>query len=450
MDRCQVQYADIGVSVSGTAPVLVQNCTFTDSGTYSIDVATPEAMPTLTGNTFNMPVNIAAGAVGGLDGSNTLAGQSFIQVQGGTISADTTLHSGLTYQITGDITVQGTDGADSVTTLTLEPGTVVQFEGSTLYIGAGSGDAGALQAVGTASSPVVFTATETVQYAGGWQGIYFGVTAADSTMDHCRVQYADIGVSVSGSAPVLVENCTISENSSYGISVSAGIPVVRYNRFSGNGSYGIYSSGAVTVDAELNWWADASGPYHETTNPGGSGDAVSDYVDYTPWATDANDMDADSISDAWEYSHFNDLTTVDETTDYDGDGLLDKDELANGADPTRTDSDGDGMPDGWEVDQAFNPVIQDSALDADGDGFSNLREYLSGSNPWDDLDLPALIADLDADNDVDGNDLFIFISQMGRTNCAIAGPCSADLDLDDDVDDTDLQLMAEDVGRAWP
>ena len=37
-----------------------------------------------------------------------------------------------------------------------------------------------------------------------------------------------------------------------------------------------------TFDAEYNWWGDASGPTH-AENPGGTGDAVSDNVDYTPW-----------------------------------------------------------------------------------------------------------------------------------------------------------------------
>lgn len=37
------------------------------------------------------------------------------------------------------------------------------------------------------------------------------------------------------------------------------------------------------LDAEDNWWGDASGPYHETSNTAGLGDSVSSYVDYCPW-----------------------------------------------------------------------------------------------------------------------------------------------------------------------
>lgn len=37
------------------------------------------------------------------------------------------------------------------------------------------------------------------------------------------------------------------------------------------------------VTAEINWWGDASGPYHATLNPCGLGNAVTDNVDFSPW-----------------------------------------------------------------------------------------------------------------------------------------------------------------------
>jgi hypothetical protein len=33
----------------------------------------------------------------------------------------------------------------------------------------------------------------------------------------------------------------------------------------------------------MNWWGNASGPYHATLNPTGTGGSVSDYVDFDPW-----------------------------------------------------------------------------------------------------------------------------------------------------------------------
>jgi hypothetical protein len=74
--------------------------------------------------------------------------------------------------------------------------------------------------------------------------------------------------------------------------------VAHYNNINGNTDYGIDTT-APFVDATYNWWGDASGPYDPdgtnevppcTTDPtteknvDGTGDAVSDNVDYCPWA----------------------------------------------------------------------------------------------------------------------------------------------------------------------
>ena len=61
---------------------------------------------------------------------------------------------------------------------------------------------------------------------------------------------------------------------------------IHNNNIFGN-SWGISSDNPdILVDAEDNWWGDASGPYHPTENPGGIGNPVTDYVDFTPWLTE--------------------------------------------------------------------------------------------------------------------------------------------------------------------
>ncbi|MFP3898155.1 MAG: nitrous oxide reductase family maturation protein NosD [Dehalococcoidia bacterium] len=58
---------------------------------------------------------------------------------------------------------------------------------------------------------------------------------------------------------------------------------IHFNSIHGN-AYGLYNDVSTrTIDAEDNWWGDASGPYNATSNPGGGGDEVSDNVDFTPW-----------------------------------------------------------------------------------------------------------------------------------------------------------------------
>jgi len=90
-------------------------------------------------------------------------------------------------------------------------------------------------------------------FTGCYQGIYvFGGT---------------LGGSYGGPWPVptgaLTHN-TIAGNSQYGVSVDPG------------------ASGG-PLDALENWWGDASGPYHPTLNPTGTGNAASDNVLFDPW-----------------------------------------------------------------------------------------------------------------------------------------------------------------------
>ncbi len=68
----------------------------------------------------------------------------------------------------------------------------------------------------------------------------------------------------------------------------AASPEVEENNIYDNTNYGAISTNiagtTMIMDAEDNWWGDASGPTH-SSNPEGSGDAVSDNVDYDPWST---------------------------------------------------------------------------------------------------------------------------------------------------------------------
>lgn len=60
---------------------------------------------------------------------------------------------------------------------------------------------------------------------------------------------------------------------------------INYNNIYGNPDYGVENNIGTDVDAEYNWWGDASGPAHPSNPHGGSaaGDTVSDNVDFAPW-----------------------------------------------------------------------------------------------------------------------------------------------------------------------
>jgi hypothetical protein len=93
---------------------------------------------------------------------------------------------------------------------------------------------------------------------------------------------------------VLVDGPT-SIDTGYGCVLTADNLLITNNAIYSNYTAGLYNGtietnqddGAVTVDAEHNWWGDATGPQQATTNPLGAGNAVGDSVDYEPFWTNA-------------------------------------------------------------------------------------------------------------------------------------------------------------------
>jgi len=63
----------------------------------------------------------------------------------------------------------------------------------------------------------------------------------------------------------------------------AATTTINFNNIVGNAEYGVENTIGTDADAECNWWGDATGP-NAATNPGGTGDNVSDNVTYRPWS----------------------------------------------------------------------------------------------------------------------------------------------------------------------
>jgi hypothetical protein len=87
------------------------------------------------------------------------------------------------------------------------------------------------------------------------------------------------------SSPV-IDSCIITDNGEHsGVDCDSGsAPTIHHCSITDNAEYALRNwDGNIIIDAEYNWWGDASGPYHPIANPGGLGDSVSDYVDFDPW-----------------------------------------------------------------------------------------------------------------------------------------------------------------------
>ena len=108
---------------------------------------------------------------------------------------------------------------------------------------------------------------------GAATGIAVQLASVDTTIEYNHI----IGSRVAGVHSLAVWGLTPSGTQ------------INYNNIVDSAEYGVESitrddtPAEEGIDATRNWWGDASGPYHETLNPGGQGDPVSDYVDFIPW-----------------------------------------------------------------------------------------------------------------------------------------------------------------------
>ena len=144
---------------------------------------------------------------------------------------------------------------------------------------------------GTAAEALRVWAQATItnnDFSGGYGGI--GIWADGTVIDGNNIhdnQYRGLDI-FDGVTVATITNNQLANNPYTGVMVwsdgdGSGIHI-NCNKITGNGIYGVESQRTVSaVDATHNWWGNANGPTH-ASNIGGTGDAVSDYVNYANWA----------------------------------------------------------------------------------------------------------------------------------------------------------------------
>jgi parallel beta-helix repeat protein len=112
----------------------------------------------------------------------------------------------------------------------------------------------------------------------------------NNTVSGNTINSSDVGIWIgNGSDNNIVESNTITGNltgieiGTYSGGAESAGNSIHFNNITGNTGSGVNNTTTIVADATGNWWGNASGPYHATTNTSGSGNAVSDNVDYSPW-----------------------------------------------------------------------------------------------------------------------------------------------------------------------
>ncbi|MFC2092741.1 right-handed parallel beta-helix repeat-containing protein [Bacteroidota bacterium] len=136
---------------------------------------------------------------------------------------------------------------------------------------------------------ILYNETDLITGYGGGLDVYINSSPhiVQNIIGHNKAAFGG-GISCYDNCNPSIDSNYILYNSGDGIySANSSNPVIHYNNIYGN-SYnskcGVRNIDAsIIINAENNWWGNASGPYNPVTNPGGQGDTVSNYVDYTPW-----------------------------------------------------------------------------------------------------------------------------------------------------------------------
>ena len=88
---------------------------------------------------------------------------------------------------------------------------------------------------------------------------------------------------LTGTPSIVITGNTIEDNVGYSVDLkaAAGFVTVINNNLVGN-TKGLRNTTTTALNAIHNWWGDASGPT-VATNPAGTGDIVSTFINYNPW-----------------------------------------------------------------------------------------------------------------------------------------------------------------------
>lgn len=190
----------------------------------------------------------------------------------GLIDANITANRTLTDRVPGpgvDYTIKGEISVKNSAVLTVEPGVTIQFEQDAYLL---MEDMGALHAVGTAASPILFTGKQATK--GFWKGLLFVKSNnTQNELTYCTVEYGGgsnylyeegnvvLGSDDYGLARLKLNNTTLRNSSSMGFYISSESYLDAFANCTITGN----NNAAVRVEAQNSDLLNASNDYSGNT-----------------------------------------------------------------------------------------------------------------------------------------------------------------------------------------
>ncbi|MFH0730526.1 MAG: right-handed parallel beta-helix repeat-containing protein [Pseudomonadota bacterium] len=247
-------YENADILKTGTGALSLKNSSIRHSDGDGLRISAGYSAFTSSGNTFsNNNYGVRLGINTSFDDNTSVfsANNLDVYVDGGTIDQNViwNLKPAYSLYISGNITVTGV--------LTVKPGTVVK-PGDNVGIWV----SGALNAVGTSTSPIYFTdwrddtvggdanhdGTASAPASDWWRALFFNGGSSSGTLAWCTLRYAgyyeNLGLYKSGSGALTLSDCTVSDSDGYGMIIENNTGVVTLSRssFTNNAWSGLYMS----------------------------------------------------------------------------------------------------------------------------------------------------------------------------------------------------------------
>ena len=280
-------YCDWGVTLKGVSEPIINNNTFRDLTYAPLYLSLVSYPVSPTGNIIEGTTYKAIGVLANeeLVQDVTLERKDFATVEN------------IPYYFHGNYSI----GTSVV--LSINPGVVCKFNrNSALTVKRG------LMAIGKegADSTIVFTDIRDDFYQGDtnsdgndskptdsypWYGIVFADESFDDycQLDYCVVRYAGrtsshAAITAQTASPTIT-NSSLTRSMNGVRATGASNPVINFCDISGNRYYGVENVNMThDIDATNNFWGNDTGPTH-VSNPGGTGDEITDRVLWDPYLT---------------------------------------------------------------------------------------------------------------------------------------------------------------------